>query len=112
VTSMAERAMSQAERTQIQADRAERAMGLHARVGERPRDLQRVSLVMLDGTEIKGVLHRAPGTRTLDYLNRQAEAFVAMTDATLTNGERTDFQPFVAINKVHIVHVIEDTDPE
>ena len=28
---------------------------------------------MVDGTRIRGMLHRAPGTRTLDYLNRQAE---------------------------------------
>jgi hypothetical protein len=106
---MAERAMGQTERTLLQA---ERTMSLNARVGERPRDLQKVVLVMLDGTEIEGILHRAPGTRTLDYLNRQAEAFVAMTDATLTRGERTHFQAFVAINKIHIVHVVEDTETD
>jgi len=90
-------------------------MGLAGRVGieERPRDLQVVALVMLDGTEVKGALHRAPGTRTLDYLNRQAESFVAMTDATVTRAERTEHVAFVAINKAHIVRVIEaaaDTD--
>src|SRR5579859_3342190 len=90
----------------------ERAMGLAARVGERPRDLQKVALIMLDGTEIRGVLHRAPGTRTLDYLNRQAEAFVAMTDATLTRADQTDEVSFVAINKAHIVRVIEAADAD
>ena len=88
---------------------ADRANGLAGRVGleERPRDLQQVALVMLDGTEITGVLHRAPGTRTLDYLNRQAESFVAMTGATVIRGERTEHVSFVAINKAHIVRLIE-----
>jgi hypothetical protein len=93
---------------------SERALGLTGRVGveERPRDLQGVAMVMLDGTEIRGVLHRAPGTRTLDYLNRQAEAFVAMTDATLTRAERSEHVSFIAINKAHIVRVIEAADAD
>ena len=93
---------------------AERAWGLTGRVGveERPRDLQQVALVMLDGTEVKGMLHRAPGTRTLDYLNRQAEAFVAMTDATLKSADVTEHVSFVAINKAHIVRVLEATDAD
>jgi hypothetical protein len=100
---------SLSERTTVQPDRAQ---SLSARVGDRPRDLQEVALAMLDGTEIRGMLHRAPGTRTLDYLNRQAEAFVAMTDATLTRTERTEHVSFIAINKAHIVRVIEATDAD
>jgi hypothetical protein len=91
---------------------SDRGIGLAGRVGveERPRDLQHVAIVMIDGTEIRGVLHRAPGTRTLDYLNRQAESFVAMTDATLSRAERSEHLSFIAINKAHIVRVIEATD--
>jgi hypothetical protein len=68
---------------------AERTASLSARMpAERPRELQEVALVMIDGTEVRGMLHRAHGTRTLDFLNRQSEAFVAMTDALLhRNGE-------------------------
>jgi hypothetical protein len=104
VTSLSDRAMGH----------AERAVGIVGRVGveERPRDLQHVALVMLDGTEIRGVLHRAPGTRTLDYLNRQAEAFVAMTDATVSRSELSEHVSFIAINKAHIVRVIEATDAD
>jgi hypothetical protein len=93
---------------------SDRAGGLAGRVGveERPRDLQGVALVMLDGTEIHGMLHRAPGTRTLDYLNRQAESFVAMTNATVTLGEHTEEVSFVAINKAHIVRVIEAAEAD
>jgi hypothetical protein len=108
VTTLSDRTVSQADRT---VGQAERAVGLAARMGERPRDLQKVALVMLDGTQITGVLHRAPGTRTLDYLNRQAEAFVAMTDATVTRAEHTEQISFIAINKIHILRVVEDTDP-
>jgi len=62
---------------------------------------------MVDGTEIRGVLHRAHGSRTLDYLNRQAEGFVAMTDAALVRDGCTELVAFVAINKAHILRLIE-----
>ena len=93
---------------------SERAMGLNGRVAseERPRDLQHVSLVMLDGTEITGMLHRTPGTRTLDYLNYQADAFVAMTDATVTRVEHSEQVSFVAINKAQIMRVIEAVESD
>jgi hypothetical protein len=102
MTSMSERTVSQ----------AERIVGLSARVGENRRDLKEVSLVLLDGTEIRGVMHRTPGTRTLDFLNRQAEIFVAMTDATVRAGEHTEHVTFVAINKAHIVRVLEAADAD
>ena len=103
---------SLAERTGNANQAEQRGMGLAGRVGERPRDLQKVALVMLDGTEIRGILHRAPGTRTLDYLNRQAEAFVAMTEATLTRSDNSEYVPFIALNKAHILRVIEDVDAD
>ena len=78
--------------------------------GERPRELQQVALMMIDGTEIHGMLHRAHGSRTLDFLNRQSEGFVAMTEATLYRGDDAEVVPFVAINKAHIVRVIEAED--
>jgi hypothetical protein len=84
-----------------------RSAGIGARVSDRPRDLQEVILAMVDGTRIRGMLHRAPGTRTLDFLNRQSEGFVAMTEATVVHGESTEQVPFAAINKAHIVQVIE-----
>ena len=86
----------------------ERTQGLAARMpNDRPRDLQDVSLLLVDGSEVRGVLHRAPGTRTLDYLNHQAEAFVAMTDAVLIDNGRERRVSFMAINKAHIVRVVE-----
>ena len=66
--------------------------------------------MMIDGTEIRGVLHRAHGTRTLDYLNRQTEGFVAMTDAELVRDGRTELVAFLAINKAHILRLIEAGD--
>jgi len=73
----------------------------------RPRDLQEVALTMVDGTHVRGILHRAHGTRTLDYLNRQAEGFVAMTNAELVRDGRTELIAFIAINKAHIVRLTE-----
>jgi hypothetical protein len=87
-----------------------RTLGLTGRLPENPRALQEVTLVLVDGTEVRGVLHRTQGTRTLDFLNFQAEAFVAFTQATLTNGDDVQVVPFVAINKAHIVRVIEIAD--
>jgi hypothetical protein len=85
---------------------------LAARLPDRVRALQEVALILSDGTEIRGILHRTQGTRTLDYLNHQAEAFVAMTDAILFYGERTENVEFIAINKAHIVRVIEAADAD
>jgi uncharacterized protein DUF6812 len=89
---------------------SERTHSVAARLPDRPRDLQEVALMMVDGTEIRGVLHRAHGTRTLDYLNRQAEGFVAMTDAELVRDGRTELVAFLAINKAHILRLIEAND--
>jgi hypothetical protein len=89
---------------------SERTLG--ARLPERARALQEVALMLSDGTEVRGILHRTQGTRTLDYLNHQAEAFVAMTDATLFSGERTENVAFIAINKAHIVRVIEAAEED
>jgi hypothetical protein len=89
---------------------SDRAMGLAGRVSDRPSERQAVALVMLDGTEIRGMLHRARGTRTLDYLNRQAEAFVAITEATLTRAERAEPIAFIAVNKAHILRVVEQPE--
>ena len=86
---------------------SERTTTLVSRLSDSSRQLQEVALVLVDGTEIHGVLHRAHGTRTLDYLNRQAETFVAMTDAVMFRGTESEHVPFVAINKSHIVRVIE-----
>ncbi|HEY3060087.1 MAG TPA: hypothetical protein VGL99_14085 [Chloroflexota bacterium] len=97
---------------------SERALGLSGRMATssneaRPRDLQEVALLLVDGSMVRGQLHRAPGTRTLDYLNRQAESFVAMTDALVTepNGS-VNRVSFVAVNKAHIVRLIEATDAD
>jgi hypothetical protein len=96
VTSLSERAGAAAERT------------LAGRIPtERSRDLQEVVLLLVDGSEVRGVLHRTPGTRTLDFLNHQAESFLAMTDAELTQHGVSEFLSFIAINKAHIVRLVE-----
>jgi len=85
---------------------------LAARLPDRPRELQEVALILADGTEVRGMLHRAHGSRTLDFLNRQTEVFVAMTNATLFHGDRSEHVSFIALNKAHIVRVIEAADAD
>jgi hypothetical protein len=93
---------------------SERALGLSGRMssGEtRLRDLQEVALLLVDGSQVRGQMHRTPGTRTLDYLNHQAETFVAMTDALVTEPDGSvNRVSFVAVNKAHIVRAIEAID--
>jgi hypothetical protein len=91
---------------------SERTSSLAARMADRPRELQEVTLIMIDGTEVRGMLHRAHGSRTLDFLNRQPEAFVAMTDAVLYRGEDAEAVSFIALNKAHILRVLEAADPD
>ena len=89
---------------------SERA-SLSARLpSERPRKLQGVALVMVDGTEVRGMLHHAHGSRTLDFLNSQSEAFVALTNATLYRGDQAEDVAFIALNKAHILRVLEAQD--
>jgi hypothetical protein len=88
----------------------ERTAGLTARLPENPRRLQEVTAVLVDGCQLRGILHRTPGTRTLDFLNHQAESFIAFTDATLTRGDDLEFVSFVAINKAHIIRLGEALD--
>src|SRR3954453_13738619 len=96
------------------SDRTDRGVSLAARMSDpHVRQLQEVALVLMDGTEIRGMLHRAHGTRTLDFLNRGSESFVAMTEATVTQrGGETEYVSFVAINKAHVVRVIEASDAD
>jgi hypothetical protein len=84
---------------------SERTLGLAARLSE--RDLQQVRLTLADGTEISGILHRTQGTRTLDFLNKQVDGFVAMTEAVLVRDNKAERASFVAINKAHIVRLVE-----
>jgi hypothetical protein len=87
---------------------SERTLGLAGRLNENPRALQEVSLLLVDGTEVRGVLHRTHGTRTLDFLNYQAESFIAFTGATLVSKDgEVEHVSFVAVNKQHILRVIE-----
>ena len=86
---------------------SERTLGLSARLSDRPRDMQEVSLLLVDGSRISGVLHRTHGTRTLDFLNYQAEGFVAITDATVVRNGDVEQVAFVAINKTHIIRLVE-----
>jgi uncharacterized protein DUF6812 len=78
---------------------------------DRPRELKEVSLVMVDGTEVRGVMHHAFGARTPDFLNKGSDAFVALTSVTVRRGEDVQTVPFVALNKSHIVRLIEAADP-
>jgi len=90
---------------------SQRTQSLASRLpSDRGRERQEVALVMTDGTEIHGMLHRAQGSRTLDFLNRQTEGFVALTDVTMYRGDETEMLSFIAINKSHIMRVIEAAD--
>lgn len=89
---------------------SERTAIASARIPERPREVQKVALVLVDGTEVHGSLHRSHGQRTLDVLNGLTEGFMAVTGATLIYRERVERVPFVAINKAHVVRVTESDD--
>ena len=78
---------------------------------DRPRELQEVELVMVDGTEVRGVMHHAFGARTLDFLNKGSDAFVALTNVTVRRGEDVQKVPFIALNKAHMVRLIEASTP-
>jgi hypothetical protein len=91
---------------------SERTHGLAARMVDHPRELQEVALMLIDGSEVRGMLHRAHGSRTLDFLNRQSEGFVAMTDALIFHRDRKEQVAFIAVNKAHIIRVVEAAEAD
>jgi hypothetical protein len=62
-----------------------------------------VVLRMLDGMEVRGMAHLPRGTRPIDFLNREAEPFIAVTNAVISIGGKTERADFLALNKNHLV---------
>lgn len=72
------------------------------RLDQAQRDLKRAIVRTSDGVEIRGQIHIPPGTRTLDFLNRPNESFIAVTSATIAMSGRVEQADFLAVNKAHI----------
>ena len=72
------------------------------RLDQAQRDLKRAIVRTSDGVEIRGIIHIPPGTRTLDFMNRPAESFIAVTSATISVSGRVEQAEFLAVNKAHI----------
>jgi hypothetical protein len=64
---------------------------------------------MIDGMEIRGTVYLPPRMRVIDLLNREAEDFIAITNAELVMDGRTEQVSFIAVNKSHIATL---RDPE
>lgn len=79
---------------------------------QRPFASARVSMHMVGGIEVHGTLHLPPGLRTMDLLNRETEAFLAITGATVSRGELVERVPFIALNKAHILSLREIPETE
>jgi hypothetical protein len=72
------------------------------RLDQAQRELKRAIVRTSDGVEIRGMIHIPPGTRTLDFMNRPAESFIAITSATIAISGRVEQADFLAVNKAHI----------
>jgi hypothetical protein len=57
--------------------------------------------------EVRGQAHLPRGTRPIDFLNREADSFIAVTNAVITVGGKTERADFVALNKRHVVSLRE-----
>jgi hypothetical protein len=66
------------------------------------RELKRAIVRTSDVVEIRGMIHIPPGNRTLDFMNRPGEAFIAITNATIAMSGRVEQAEFLAVNKAHI----------
>ena len=60
-------------------------------------------LRMLDGMEVRGQAHLPPNVRPIDFLNRDAEPFIAITNALITVDGKSERVDFIALNKNHLV---------
>jgi hypothetical protein len=66
------------------------------------RSTANADIRMTDGMEIRGTVYLPPRMRVIDLLNREAEDFIAVTNAELVMEGRTEFVVFIAVNKSHI----------
>jgi hypothetical protein len=82
------------------------------RMDQAQRELKRAIVRTSDGVEIRGMIHIPPGTRTLDFMNRPAESFIAITSATIAISGRVEQADFLAVNKAHITVLREMTSTE
>ena len=77
----------------------------------RPDVLERTAtelvLRMLDGMEVRGQVHLPRNSRPIDFLNREAEPFIAVTNAVITINGKTERADFVALNKAHLLTLRE-----
>ena len=76
------------------------------------REHKRAIVRTSDGVEIRGTVHIPPGTRTLDFMNRPNESFIAVTQATLVVSGRVEQAEFLAVNKAHITVLRELSNAE
>lgn len=75
--------------------------------GQRPlekvvRYTANADIRMIDGMEIRGTVYLPPRMRVIDLLNREAEDFIAVTDADIVMDGRVEHVNFIAVNKTHI----------
>jgi uncharacterized protein DUF6812 len=85
---------------------AERGLGPR-RPDVQERTATDLVLRMLDGMEVRGAAHLPRNTRPIDFLNRDAEPFIAITNALITINGKTERADFVAVNKTHLVSLRE-----
>ena len=86
---------------------AERGIGVPKRFDVQERSATALVLRTIDGMEFRGSAHLPRGTRPIDFLNRDSEQFIAITDAVITLNGHTERTPFVVVNKIHIVSLRE-----
>jgi len=82
--------------------------------GQRPlekvvRYTANADIRMIDGMEIRGIVYLPPRMRVIDLLNREAEDFIAITDAEIVMDGRREHVSFIAVNKSHVATL---RDPE
>jgi hypothetical protein len=82
------------------------------RLDQAQRELKRAIVRTSDGVEIRGMIHIPPGTRTLDFMNRPAESFIAITSSSISISGRVEQADFLAVNKAHITVLREMASTE
>jgi hypothetical protein len=56
------------------------------------KEKRKISIICVDGSSVKGIVHINPGERVLDFINDMREKFIAITNAEFFYAE--DIQSF------------------
>ena len=85
----------------------QRGLGPYKPLDRTERETKQAHIWTSIGAEVRGTVYLVRGTRTIDLMERDTEAFIAVTAATVSYRGDIEDVGFIAVNKEHVVMITE-----